>query len=503
MADGSAVGNGPVDGALGTSESSALLDTWGLAIVGGYLFVVLGLGVLARFARRENTLSDFYLGGRDLGLPVLFLTLYATQYSGLTFVGLVGKAYRQGFSFFVGVTFTMGIVGAYLLLAPKLFPRARQAAYITTGDFVQDRYRSSALTAVASLVWVFALGSYILSNLKAAGYIVHAATGGTVGVAGGIIALSVLMLVYETLGGMRGVAWTDVMQGVLLFIACLLLCVATTSHYGAPAEIGERLREVKPHFWDPPSAHAKRTWLSTLLLVSAGVSIYPHAIQRIYAARSPSTLRRSLQLMVFMPLLTMLPMIWIGIVGAAHFSLDSAGSERTLLVVLQGLVEAHPEWRLLVVLLVAGIIAAIMSTVDSALLSISSLFTQDFYRRILPESSPAQLTRVGKVFSCVLMAIVAYLAIVLPRTLWRITEIKLEVLCQLAPAMYLGLYSRRVSALAIAAGLATGLLVALVSFFGPDFGWFSPKPLGIHGGVWGLLANVAVVAAVTWSPRGK
>jgi len=80
-------------------ENIALLDTTGIVFVGAYLVSLILIGVVGRFARKEDSLSDFYLSGRGMGLFVLFLTLYATQYSGNTLIGMAGKSYRQGYAF--------------------------------------------------------------------------------------------------------------------------------------------------------------------------------------------------------------------------------------------------------------------------------------------------------------------------------------------------------------------------------------------------------------------
>ena len=98
----------------------ALLDTTGIVFVGVYLLSLLIIGVAGRLARKEDSLADFYLSGRGMGLFVLFLTLYATQYSGNTLIGMAGKSYRQGYVFIVSVTFMMSVIGAYMIYAPKL-----------------------------------------------------------------------------------------------------------------------------------------------------------------------------------------------------------------------------------------------------------------------------------------------------------------------------------------------------------------------------------------------
>ncbi|MBS1259057.1 MAG: hypothetical protein MAG551_02123 [Candidatus Scalindua arabica] len=86
--------------------------------MGVYLASLILIGVAGRLARKENSPADFYLSGRGMGLFVLFLTLYATQYSGNTLIGMAGSSYRQGYLFLVSVIFMMSVIGAYLIYDP-------------------------------------------------------------------------------------------------------------------------------------------------------------------------------------------------------------------------------------------------------------------------------------------------------------------------------------------------------------------------------------------------
>ncbi|MDH5672054.1 MAG: sodium:solute symporter family protein [Myxococcales bacterium] len=480
-------------------QRAALLDSGGYGVVALYFVLLFGVGIAGRLARREDSLADFYLGGRALGPLVLFLTLYATQYSGLTLVGFAGNAYRQGYAFLVAVTFGCSIMGGYLMIAPRLHALSKTHGFVTPGDFLQQRYGDRTLTLCATAIFVFALASYILSNLKAIGFVVSAATGGRVGFTEGIVLLAFLMVLYETLGGMRAVAWTDVIQGSILLVSCILIFAAVLHHHGGLAQHAALLAEQAPQKWQAPDLRGKLGWSSTLLLVSFGVSIYPHAVQRIYAARDALALRRSLSLMLLMPFVTTLLMILLGILGAARFpGLSRGESEQIVLHVLLDLVTARPEFSLLVVVLVCATVAAIMSTVDSALLSIASLVTQDLYALLRPDAGQKQLTAFGKRFSWALMALLVYLAVALPQTLWRLTEVKLEVLCQAAPAVFLGLHRPEVPARAVLLGMGAGLGLTLVLLLGDLLGLpVVAKPLGVHAGVWGVALNGALTLALS------
>ncbi|MDD9968694.1 MAG: sodium:solute symporter family protein [Myxococcales bacterium] len=471
-----------------------VVDPVGLSIMSIYLLALIAIGFASRFARRENSLGDFYLGGRGLGTLVLFLTLYATQYSGLTLVGFAGQAYRSGFTFLVSVTFACSVIGGYVMIAPRLRTLSERHGFITIGDFIQHRYGSARLTAWTTGVFVFALATYVLSNLKAAGYVIEAASGGRIGMAAGIIGLSVLIAAYETLGGLRAVAWTDTLQGGVLCFGCAAAFFTIVDHYGWSDSMMQ-LATARPDFFAAPSTAQQTGWLSTLVLVMFGVSIYPHAVQRIYAAVSRRALLRSMQLMLLMPFITTLPMLAVGYIGAAHFpDLSQTQSEQVVFVVLGRLSETITALGPLVALLVCALLAAIMSTVDSALLAISSLVTQDLYARLRPGNSQEALTRLGKRFSWALMAALVGLAIALPQTLWRITEVKLEVLVQMAPAVFIGLHLPQVRARDIGWGLVIGLTVTLgVPLAATLTSTLAERPLGVHAGVWGLAANLGTV----------
>ena len=476
-----------------------LLDTTGIVFMSAYLMSLLLIGVVGRLARKEDSLADFYLSGRGMGLFVLFLTLYATQYSGNTLIGMAGKSYRQGYAFLVSVTFMMSVIGAYLIYAPKLHRLSKKNKFITVGDYIEHRYRSPILTIFITIVCIITVGSYILTNLKAIGYIVEATTGGRVTFVQGIIALSLIMVIYETLGGMRSVAWTDAIQGILLIAGCIFIFWGIEYQYGGISAVAEKLVSSRSEMWHPPDFAQKRLWLSTIIIIFFGISIYPQAIQRIYAAKDAKTLKRSFQIMIFMPFVTTFFLIIVGMVGMNRFpGLDKQGSEEITMLLLNDMAIHIPGIKFFIILFLSAAVAAIMSTVDSALLAISSLFTQDIYRRFRPTASQSHLTGTGKIFSWGIMACMAYFATSLPQTIWRLTEMKLEVLCQVAPAIFLGLHIKSLSGRSILSGLSVGIAVTLFIMFSKSMGIpITPKPWGIHAGVWGLAANFTTITLVS------
>ena len=465
-----------------------------LAVIGGYLCSLLVIGWLSYRARREDSLSDFYLAGRGFGFVVLLLTLYATQYSGNTLLGFTGNTYRIGYAWTMSLHFMTAVVVFFLLYAPQLYALARRRGFITPTDFLHDRYRSAALDVLATLVMTVALANYLLAQLMAMGRALEglAASHPEKAYVYGVIVLALIIVIYETLGGLRAVAWTDALQGIILLSGFAILLVLVFTTFGSIGEATERILAgqdaVKAM---PPGAQRCREWLSYVLLVGMGGALYPHAIQRIYAARSQQVLRRSLAVMAFLPLTSTLVALVVGIMASAHLpGLQGPDADQVLMLICRHIQSESLFGYWLVVVLFAAVLAAIMSTADSALLSISSMLTKDIYARFVRrDASEHRLTQLGKQFSWILVVVLVALAIGLRKhaTLVNLMDRKLDLLVQLVPAFMVGIHWPGLRAGPTLGGLAVGLALALALAL-CGYG----KIEGIHAGLFGLAANLLI-----------
>jgi len=470
-----------------------------------YLASAIGVGWLAFRARRENTLGDFYLAGRGFGVLVLLMTLFATQYSGNTFFGFSGKTYRIGYAWIMSLHFMTAIVVCYLLFAPRLHRLARQRGFVTPPDYLAWRFGSPWLTLIGATVMILALSNYLLAQLMAMGRAMEGLAGGDPALAygWGVGLLALIMVIYGTLGGMRAVAWTDAIQGAVMLAGFSIVFVMLFQRFGS-LEAATRLVIASE---DParaakaavPDAARLREWLSYVLIVGIGAALYPQAIQRIYAARSLRTLRHSLMGMALLPLPTQLMAMVAGIMALAYLpGLEGAGSDAVFSHLLAEIHAASMLGRVLVVVLIAAVLAAMMSTADSALLSISSMLSNDVYRPWLrPAASQAELTRFSKRCSWALIGALVLLAIVLRQhtSLVALLDRKFDVLVQLAPAFILGLRWPRLAGGATLAGCVAGLIVALGLAFGPFEAVQGGKLHGIHPGLYGLAVNTTIAVA--------
>ena len=461
---------------------------------GLYLTVILGVGYAARRRRTGESLDDFYLAGRRLSGPVLLLTLYATQYSGNTLIGYPGEAFRLGFSWVMSVGFMMAIIVAYLLYAPRLHRLSRQHRFVTPGDWFTHRFRSPALTLAANLLLVAAISNYLLAQLVAMGHVTAGLSGGAVPYWAGVVALTLVVLVYETVGGMRAVAWTDLVQGLMLVTGLTGLLLAAAPTPAHLAEVTTWIAAEAPEKAAVPGWDVCRNWFSTLALIGFSGAVYPQAVQRIYAARDGAALRRSFGVMVFLPLFTTGPVFLVGVLAIER--LAAAGpvaGDQVLPLLLTEWGSRSPLLYALSLLVIAAVVSAIMSTADSVLLSLSSMLAKDVLgATVLRGADEARLTRAGKRVSWVLVAALVGAALDPRITLWGLTELKMEILAQVAPLFVLGANWDRLTTRAALAGMAAGAAV-----YAGLLAAGRPEPWNVHAGVVALLVNVAVCIAWT------
>ena len=460
--------------------------------VGLYLLVLIALGFAIRRRGRQSGLGDFYLAGRDLGVFVLLLTLYATQYSGNTLLGYPGEAFRIGYAWVMSVGFMMAIVVVYLTFAPRLQIIARRRGFVTPGDWIAFRFGSPRLTLAANLLLVVAIANYLLAQLVAMGHVTEGLTGGAVPYWAGVVLLTLVIGIYESIGGMRAVAWTDCVQGIMLLVGLsgLLLTVAPTPAH--LADVTAAIAAEAPEKAAVPPWSVTRNWFSTILLIGFSAAVYPHAIQRIYAARNVATLKRALSIMVFLPLVTTGVMFLVGVLAIAELP---AGGDPDQVMPL--LLNAWSGRSLLLyclsVIVITAVVAAIMSTADSVLLSLSSILAKDVLgETVLRGASEAQLTRIGKRLSWLVVVVLVLLALAPQTTLWGLTEIRMEILAQAAPLFVLGVTWRRLTTPAAVTGLAAGCAAYAGLLLAGR-----PEVWNVHAGVLALGVNVACCVALT------
>jgi len=457
-----------------------------------YLLILISVGYLSHRHSHHADLDDFYLAGRNLGGFVLLLTLYATQYSGNTLLGYPGEAFQLGFAWVMSVGFMMAIIVVYLLFAPQLQRIAKQKHFITPGDWITYRFNSPSLTLIANVLLVAAISNYLLAQLMAMGHVTEGLSGGSIPYWAGVLLLTFVVIIYETVGGMRAVAWTDCVQGLMLLVGLIGLLIAVGPTPDHLANLTNEIARTSPEKVAVPSWEISRNWFSTIILIGFSGAVYPHAIQRIYAARSTRALKRAFSVMVFLPLVTTGVIFIVGILAIGE--LDAGGDpDQVMPMLLTTWADRSVLLYGLSVVVITAIIAAVMSTADSVLLSLSSILAKDIVgTTILKGASEERLTNVGKMLSWVVVGVLVVIALSPRVTLWVLTEIKMEILAQVAPLFVLGVSWARLTTEAA----FTGMLAGCATYVGLLIVGH-PEVWNIHAGVVGLGVNVVCCYLIT------
>jgi len=474
----------------------AFSGTSGIIIMLAYGFLMLAIGILTYLKNKgiHQSNKEFYLGGGKIGVVVLFFTFFATQYSGNTIVGYAPTAYRMGFFWLQSITFFILIVIGYLLFAPRLYVLSKKYNFITPSDFIEQRFKNKGVTILASLLMLYGLCNYLLEQIVAIGQGVSGLTGGTVPYQAAVLFFVTIMVIYGWLGGMRSVAYTDTMQGIALLFGVVILLIGSIIYFGGLGSATKYAAAVSPEKLGVPDFDGVVSWFSMLILVTIGAAIYPHAIQRIYAAGSEKSLKKSLTWMAWAPFITSGFVFIIGIIGIQAFpGLSEADSEQLVGMMANHIASQNGFFYWAMILLFGGIIAAIVSTADSVLLTLSSVISKDIYGRYINKNaSDKKQILVGKITGVVLIVFLLIIAWYPPATLYRIFILKFELLIQVAPAFILGLYWKKMNSKAVFIGMAAGTVVASYMAFA------GLKPFGIASGLWGLFVNTILCVVLSF-----
>ncbi|MEY7848703.1 sodium:solute symporter [Natrarchaeobius sp. A-rgal3] len=464
-----------------------------LGIIVGYLILALAVGLVA-YRMTDRTAEDFYLASRTFGTVVLLFTTFATLLSAFTFFAGPNVAYHEGPEWVLVMGLMDGIIFAILwyVIGYKQWLLGRQYDYVTLGEMLGDRFASRwlrGLVAGVSLVWLF---PYVMLQQVGAGTALEALTEGALPYAVGAGLITAFMILYVVVAGMRGIAWTDTLQGAFMLVTTWVAMLWVLAVVGGPGAATAALEAEAAHHLALGSNHYTAQWmLSTAIVIGFGVAMFPQVNQRFFAAGSRTVLKRSFALWPILCVLLFVPSFMLG-AWARGLDVTVPEGGNVLPAVLA---EYTPVW--FAALVIAGAMAAMMSSSDSMLLSGSSYFTRDLYRptlgffdRDVSERREDLIARGG----VVVFATAAFAASLFnPATLFELGDAAFSGFAQLALPVMVALYWRKTTRAGITAGILSSQLFYLSSLFVAAVpatygGWTA----GLVGMGIGLVATVGV-----------
>ncbi len=364
-----------------------------------YLVIMLGIGIYA-YLKTKNS-EDYFLGGRTLGPWPAALSAGASDMSGWLLLGLPGYAYISGVE---SLWLAFGLLaGTYLnwrVCAKRLRTYSIEVGNsLTIPDFLSRRFddKSKVLQAISALFILLFFLFYTSSGLVAGGKLFETVFNLDYKVA--VIVGTACVVSYTLFGGFLAVAWTDLVQGLLMAAALLIVPIATMegSLIDLPAELNAKNPELLTLWHDIKGEPLSIISIVSLLAWGLGYFGQPHILARFKATRTNKDIKTARRIAVIWSAISMGGAVLIGLVGILFVDKHMGGELVDGETIFMYLVNAafHP---VIAGILLAAILAAVMSTADSQLLVSSSALAEDFYKQVFrPQATTDEVMFVGRI----------------------------------------------------------------------------------------------------------
>ena len=450
-----------------------------LIVICCYLGALLCLGVTAnRFFK--GTSSDYMLASHSIGPFLLLMSLFGTTMTAFALVGSTGKAYAIGVGVYGLLASAGGIVHSlcFLVIGVPLWAIGRKHGFRTQIQFFRERLDSSLIGFLLFPILVALVVTYLLLGVVAAGAVVSEVTKGAFAtqgwfesagfgvptpIASGVICS--VVLVYVFFGGMRGTAWANALQTCVFMVLGLVTFVTIANALGGTNNFYENLKSATKSVPEANLTRAKLTPAKyfSFLLIPLSVGMFPHVFQHWLTARSARTFKLPIIMHPIFIMIVWAPCVLIGI-WASGSGLEFAGPN----TVLATLVKSHAG-PLLGGLLTAGILAAIMSSLDSQFLCIGTMFTEDVVRNLKPNMSDKGLVWCARSF-VLLIVVLTFVLSLYPRAVFDLGLWSFSGFTGLFPLVFAAIYWRRLTK----AGAIASVVVAggtwFTLFYQSEFG---------------------------------
>ena len=378
-----------------------------------YVSILFLIGIMA--SKRIKSMSDFYVGGKNMGFWAVAFSARATGESGWLLIGLTGMGAMAGLSaYWVVLGELLGVFVSWFFMA-KLFKRKSDAyGSITIPDYLQSHFKSTTHTLrilSATVLSIFVV-IYVSSQIDATGIAFKSMLG--VNYYTGAIIGFFIVLIYIFIGGFVAAVWSDLFQGALMFFGLVLLPIVVWFSMDHGTGVVEGLNAIDPALTDVWGGHSDG-WMNlfTILgfsMIGLGFLGSPQVYVRFMSIKNEAEIDKGKWVAIAFTLLTDAAAVSIGILARVLFTENGKDPEAVFGVGatdVLGMMTENFLPTILVAIYIAIVLSAIMSTIDSLLILASSAITRDFYQKIFnPEIKDSELTKISRIVT-VIMAIVA------------------------------------------------------------------------------------------------
>lgn len=481
-----------------------------------YLLVMMGVGLY--FYKKSNSQVDYYLGGRNLNAWVTSISAQASDMSGWLLMGLPGTAFiltkNNGMAeaVWTAIGLAIGTYLNWLLLAKRLRKYSEHSNNsITIPTFLENRFRdkSHVIKLVSAIFIVIFFLIYTAAQFSAGAKLFNTVFGLDYMTA--LILGAVVIVSYTFLGGFLAVCWTDLAQGILMFLALIILPIVAIIKIGsfeATIDLAEKLAQV-------PSAFGVDEWLGlgsfsllTILSITAwGLGYFgqPHILSRFMGIKHSKDIKPARRIAIVWVVISLFAAVMIGIIGKVYMStistadeLANMDGEKVFIYLVQNILTG-PGLAIIGGLLLTAILAAIMSTADSQLLVTSSAISEDICKNIFKNLSETKLIWISR-FSVIGVALIALVLAMDPNSsvFDLVSYAWAGFGAAFGPAILLSLYWKRMNWQGTLAGIISGGVMVIVwrNLIKPHINLYEILPAFVIS-----LVMIIIVSLVTEKPE--
>ncbi len=456
-----------------------------------YMLLMMGIGVY--YYRRTRNMSDYFLGNRKLGAWVTSMSAEASDMSGWMLMGLPGFAYIAGLNAgWIALGLTLGTWANWQFIAARLRVYTELANNsLTLPDFFENRFfaTSGALRIVPAIFILIFFILYTSSGFVAAGRLFQ--TIFELPYLTALFAGAGVVVFYTLVGGFLAVSRTDFIQGVMMFFAILVVPVGAAMMLGGFGATAEMIYTAHASFFSPLTKVDGSTigFIEFISLMAWGLGYFgqPHILVRFMAIRHAQELPQATRIAMAWVVISLSAAILVGMVGAVYLKTPLEGTAaETVFLAMAG--DLFPP--VIAGLILAAVLAAIMSTASAQLLVAASAFAQDIYRRSFrPHAQQVELVWVSRLSVLLIAAAALYLGLSPDNFILDMGAYAWAGFgASFGPALLMCLFWRRTTERGVLAGIVTGGVTVLV--------WKQFALLGLYeivpGFLFGLLAIYVV-----------
>ncbi|MFU8813384.1 MAG: sodium:solute symporter family protein, partial [Balneolaceae bacterium] len=465
-----------------------------LLVVGVYLLISLVMGIVPSLSISKSV-TGFVAGDRSMNVVLLYFVLGASIFSSFAFLGGPGWAYSRGAAAFYIVAYgVIGIVPLYFF-GPRAWRLGKTYGYVTQAELISARFDSRFLSILLAVLSVVVFIPYLMLQMRGAAFVLNVISEGMIPEWAGAGITYLVVLVYVYFSGVMGVGWSNAFQGMFMMVLAWILglYLPNVLYGGVEPMFRELIAAGHTAMLQAPGLAADGSpwnwWgFSSAVFVSAvGFSVWPHFFMRSFAAKSPKSLRLSV---VFYPtfLLFLIPILLIGFSAILAFP----GVEQADSILPYVLMQLELP-AIVIGLFCAGALAASMSSGDAILHSAASIGVRDGISKVMNGRLHDKTERKLIQISIVVIGLIAYyFAVVVDISIVALLLGSYGGVAQIFPIIVAMFYWKRATRAGAIAGLLGGIIVNMIFLALPEL-----KPLPLHEGVYGLVANVSLLISVS------